>query len=366
MSRQSTAMRRLSMSVIRPGRRADVGYVARWTDPVSGRRSQRQLNAMRKRDAYELAAELAEQIESGLSPAGMPWLEFCRRYEQQGLAGRTAGTIENWRTVKWFIDEHCPLRSIHEASNVWLDRFYDALDGHKATAATNTKASYLTKLRAALNWACKKRYLDHLPYFDIEREATPRSKAVTPAQFEQMLAAIPVVRPSDTLAWRRLLRGQFFTGLRIGEMLALSWDEDADIVVVERSYPVIEFRKQKNRKRQTIPIVPQAWEIIADCPVRSGFVFPVPGQRGQGQVTAKTAIRIVAEIGEEAGVVTNRNTGKTATSHDIRRAFFDWADDQFGQAIASKLMRHGDQETTLTWYNTNEAERAAELLWRAQ
>jgi integrase len=357
-------MRRLSMSVIRPKRRAAAGYVARWTDPVSGKRQQRLLNCRKKRDAYDAASELAEQIESGMDPDGMSWLTFCERYEAQAIGRRGAKSLQAWQTVKNFVEEYVPLQSIRSANNLWLDRFHAAFERHKPEASINTQATYLARLRAALNWAVRKRYLENLPYFDIERESNPRSRAVKPREFERMLAAISKVRPRDAHLWRRLLRGQFFTGLRIGELLDLSWDEDADVRIVQRAHPLIELRKQKNKKRQTIPLVPQAWEIIADSPVRTGPVFPIPGKAGQ--MTSKSAIRVIAKIGEKAEVVTNKDTGKTATSHDIRRAFFDWADDQYGEAIASKLMRHGDKETTLVWYNTNEADRAAELLWGTQ
>lgn len=357
MSRQTSVMKRLSMTVVRPSRRTEAGYVARWTDPLSGRRRQKQLGQCRKRDAYDSARELAEQIDSGMEVDGLPWLEFCRRYEQQALGSRSPGTVANWRTVQWFVEEHCPLRTIRDANTRWIDLVVDAIQRERPDASTNTVASYLTKLRAALRWAARKRYLDTVPWFDIDREERARSRAVTPHEFSRMIVAVPLVRRRDAVLWRRLLRGQFYTGLRIGELLALSWDADADIHVIQGRHPLIEFRKQKNRKRQTIPIAPEAWEVLCDTALRSGSVFGI-------RMTPKRVVRVIGRIGKAAGVITNKETGKFATSHDVRRAFYDWCHGRFGEAIASMMLRHADQETTLIYYNTQEAERAAELLWK--
>lgn len=360
MSRPTSAMDRLKMTApFLPGRRKDGGYIVKWTDPISGRRIQRTLGTRKRREAWTLAAELAEEIESGVVIGGLSWLAFCERYEQQHLAKKAPESIEGWRTVKWFVAEKCPLQSIQHANDIWVDRFIDAVMAKEVMP--NTEASYLARLKAALGWACKKRYLRQMPYISVEWDRRPRSDSVTPRQFETMLAAIPKVRPKDWPLWRRLMRGQYFTGLRISELLVLSWDTDADIRIVDGARPLIRFDKQKNKQRQIRPLVPEAWEIIADSPVRSGLVFPVPGPKGQ--MSTKKVIQRIADIGREAGVITNRETGKHATSHDIRRAFYDWSAEKYGKKIASLLMRHADEDTTDTFYNTQEAATLAKLLW---
>lgn len=363
MSRPTSAMERLKMTApFVPGRRKTAGYIVKWTDPISGRRRQQKLGTRKKREAWCLAADLADEIESGAAIGGVPWLTFCERYEQQHLAKLSPKSIEGWRTVKWFVEEACPLNSIQQANDVWVDRFIDAVLAKEVS--TNTEATYLARIKAALSWACKKRYLRQMPYIAVNWERRPRSEAVTAKQFEAMLAAIPAVRPKDWPLWRRLMRGQYFTGLRISELLELSWDLSADIRVVDGDRPVIRFDRQKNRQRQVRPVVPEAWEIIAESPVRSGVVFPIPGARGQ--MSTKKVIQRVSEIGEAAGVVTNRETGKFASSHDIRRAFYDWCAEKYGKKIASLLMRHADEQTTDTFYNTHEAEQLGDLLWSQQ
>jgi integrase len=361
MSRPTESMKRLGMTVLKPKRRKSAGYIARWTDPISGRRHQKQLGTRLARDAGALAGVLAEEIEAGLHSGGLSWLTFCARYEQQQLQDHSSSSLERWRTMKWFVEEHCPLASIERANDRWFDRFAAAV--YAKDASKDTVATYFATIKAALRWAARKRYIPYAPEIEVKWGHQARSDAVTPEQFELMLKYVPIVRPKDAPYWRRLLRGQFYTGLRIGEMLALSWDEGADLQVVELPHPAIHFRKQKNQKRQVRPLVPEAWEIIADMPVRQGLVFPITVKSHGGQMSTGKVIQRIADIGKAAKIVTNRETGKHATSHDIRRAFYDWAEAKYGQQVASLLLRHADRETTDAFYNTHEAEKLAVMLW---
>jgi integrase len=58
-------------------------------------------------------------------------------------------------------------------------------------------------------------------------------------------------------------------------------------------------------------------------------------------------------------------TGKTASAHDLRRAFGQrWAA-RVMPAILQQLMRHEDISTTLKFYVGSEAETTADVLWAA-
>lgn len=276
--------------------------------------------------------------------------QFSKRYEREALP---AGSVAAWQTTRYHIEAHRPPATVGRITAQWVSRWQAAL---ARTMAPNSVATYSARLRAALRWAERQEIIGRAPYIRCAWERAARSDAVTPDEFQDMLDAIPTVRPHDAYHWRRLLRGQYESGLRIGELLRLTWDVRGEIVVVEKTYPMIHFRKQKNKQRQWAPVLPAAWEIIADTPTRAGLVFPVG-------VTAKRAIRVVSAIGKAADVVTNQETGKHATSHDVRRAFAIRAIEQFGEAVAQKLMRHAKRETTLTWYDTRDAEHYAELLW---
>jgi integrase len=67
-------------------------------------------------------------------------------------------------------------------------------------------------------------------------------------------------------------------------------------------------------------------------------------------MTPKRVGRIVSAIGERANVVVNKQDGKFASAHDLRRAFGTrWAA-KVMPAMLKELMRHSSIETTLRYY----------------
>jgi len=350
------------MSVFLPRRRKKAGYVAKWIDPVSGEPSQRTLGQFNKRDAYQKAAELAEQIVAGVSLDGTSWLEFCGEYERRCLSRRSPKSIESWGTTKWLIEESVPLKSIQAANRQWVGRFLDVL--YQRDSAKNTVATYAARLRAALNWAEREGFIARAPYVPVEWEPGARSRAINLEEFEKLLIVVPKIRPQDSESWKRLLHGQWESGLRIGELLQLSWDLDAPIALVTaKKWPLIRFSKQKNKKRQWAAVTKEFWAICEEVPTRErhGPVFPIPGK--SGQMTEKRVINRISEFGRTAGIVTNHETGKTATSHDIRRAFGIRMIERLGILGAQMQLRHSKAETTTTWYDTRDAEYWAAILW---
>jgi integrase len=71
----------------------------------------------------------------------------------------------------------------------------------------------------------------------------------------------------------------------------------------------------------------------------------------------------VADIGELAGVVVNKQEGKYASCHDLRRAFGTrWAP-RVKTPVLQRLMRHGDIQTTMAYYVDLDAAEIADTLW---
>jgi integrase len=71
--------------------------------------------------------------------------------------------------------------------------------------------------------------------------------------------------------------------------------------------------------------------------------------------------KVVSSIGEKAKV--RVDVKKTASAHDLRRAFGErWAA-RLMPAQLMELMRHETIETTLSYYVGRNAERTAAILW---
>jgi len=196
-----------------------------------------------------------------------------------------------------------------------------------------------------------------------------RGRPVTGEEFDRMLARVPDVRPDDSRSWERYLRGLWLSGLRLEESLRLSWDADGDFVVdLSGKFPRFRIyaEAEKGHKDRLLPMTPDFAEWLLETPKeeRQGVVFHL-GPHGGKQRSAKRVSRTVSRIGEMAGVVVNKDQGKFASCHDLRRSFGTrWAS-RVKPATLQLLMRHSTIETTLRYYVAQDADDVAAELWKA-
>jgi len=352
-----SALAACRMTVFRPARRTH--YVLRWTDPATGRRHEKSTKTHRKTEAYQQALVLAGRLASGHRTGKTWWIDFCGEYERLVEAKRTGRAREPWITTRGWIDRIGAPRYLEDVTTAWATRWQEAL--RQAGLSVNTVAGYSARLKAALRWAADQELIPRAPRIKITTEETPRSRGITPEEFERILAVVPDRRPGDTAAWQRLLRGQWESGFRIGELVALSWDLDAPVHLdATGCYPVamVAARSTKSRHRTARPITPEFWAVCCETPpeARRGPVFPV----GLG---LNWIGKMLTAFGRLAGVVTNPETGKHATSHDTRRAFTGRMDSKLTMPELQKWMGHADIRTTLAYYHTADAQTLAEKLW---
>ncbi|KKL21875.1 hypothetical protein LCGC14_2441070 [marine sediment metagenome] len=283
--RKASAMNAVNMTVFLPKRRP--AYVAKWTDPVTGKRPQRTLGTKVKREAFVLAAELADKVVAGVAIDDLDWGAFCAKYEREKLRKRSHSTQEGWGTTKRHIRDFGEPATLQDVTAGWVSAWQAHLED--TGMAVNSVAVYSRYLRAAVNWAARYDLIARAPFIAVEIEAVPRSDGVQPVDFKRLLAAVPTVRPKDAARWDRLLRGLSGCNLRISELRRLSWDPGAEIRIdMGDVYPLIRFRPKshKTRKRRIQVILPQFWDVCTETAMddRQGFVFPVPNGRG-GQIS---------------------------------------------------------------------------------
>ena len=180
-----------------------------------------------------------------------------------------------------------------------------------------------------------------------------------------MLAVVSKVVPAGHVAlWCRFLDGLWWSGLRLSEALALSWDSSEPIAVIMQPgyHPALRFQlgSQKAKRAELVPMAPEFAELLEATPEaeRHGRVFCIP-------LSVNQAGRIVSAIGRKAGVVVDEDTGKPATAHDYRRAFGTRWSKRIMPAVLKRLMRHKDINTTLKYYVDQDAEDIAADLWAA-
>ena len=195
-----------------------------------------------------------------------------------------------------------------------------------------------------------------------------------------MLAVVPhVVGPAAVASWDYLLRGIVCSGLRLQELMDISWDVQQTIRPIWRKgrLPVLWFPGycQKNGKTQEIPLCPWFEALLLETPeeLRTGWVFePVSLQTRVGRrclrnrLSADRVGKVVSRIGERAGIIVDEGNPRTgapkryASAHDLRRTFAQrLADSHLKPELVRKLMRHADIRTTERYYQVANVQRDA-------
>jgi integrase len=278
------------------------------------------------------------------------------------------------------IEQHINPQRVRDITPERLSHYVKQL--RKRKPADSTIASYLAHLRAALTYAVEWGYLASIPKLPrqqrVKRATTMKWRPVTGEEFERMLASVEAVVGIDAApSWKRLLRGLWHSGLRLGEAIALYWHRDdcPDGKCLEvdlsgkRPMLAIPADLDKGNRDRLLPIAPEFAEFLLATPEaeRTGPVFPLHRRRKRyaGEIRLLHASKTIGSIGHKAGVKVNADTGKTASAHDLRRAFGQrWAARVMPQ-ILMQLMRHEDISTTMKFYVGREAEATADVLYAA-
>lgn len=345
--------------------------VMRYRDPSTGKQVQRSTGTTNRRDANKAAGKWEAELREGRYKAQsrMTWAEFRETYETEVLPGLSEGTGDCKASAFNYIESTINPQQLRELTTARLSAFASMLrtGGMKDT----TLAVHLAHLKPVLKWAVRQGYLRAMPDIDMPKRAkgfsqAMRGRPITGEELDRMIAKVPGKRKREPEKWQRLLRGLNLSGLRLGESLALSWDDDAPISVsTAGKYPVlrIQAEAEKAHRDRLLPIAPEFAEFLLATPQaeRRGLVFGIYGQNGQ-PLSTKRASRYISAIGKAANVVTNKAENRYATAHDLRRSFGTrWAR-RVPPAILRDLMRHSSITTTMTYYVSQTAEDVGDVL----
>ena len=185
-----------------------------------------------------------------------------------------------------------------------------------------------------------------------------------------------VVGPESAESWRFLLEGLWWSGLRLGEALQLTWQpSDTLFLDFESSkYPMFRINgsAEKGGKDRLLPMAPQFANFIKPYMQESWFVFclgrVLNGRKKNYQRNKDWISHVGSRIGKHADVLVS--TGgfkqKFASCHDLRRSFGErWSQTVMPQTLM-KLMRHESIDTTLRFYVGNDAEKIGDEIWRLE
>ena len=376
-------------------RKGSNAYYLRWSDPLTGKRMAKSAGTTSKREGERAAAVLEQELREGkyAPKSTTTWRDFTWRYTDQVLPSLAPKTRSHVGTVFNTIERILNPKLLSGVTAARLSDVATVLQ--QEGKSPFTIRNYLAHLKAAMRWAVENaQILAAVPTFPkpkgrkTKRQKQMKGRPITGEEFDRMILAVPkIVGEQAADSWRFFLAGLWWSGLRLGEALNLSWDDPHKIMVdFSGRYPMLHIPGglQKNGEDQDYPIAPEFAEMLQAVPEddRRGRVFKLLGTAGPAPTHDSAISRIVSRIGTVARVRVDERTKrkadpeapggfklvkvvKWASCHDFRRSFGErWADRVMPHRLM-ELMRHADIQTTMRFYVGRNAEKTAEAVWAA-
>jgi len=341
-----------------------------YRDPATGRKYSRSAGTMNRREAERAAALWEQEVNlRGSTDGSMPWDVFVTLYTERHLSQLRDSAVKAALGSLRAFDQHASPRTIGDVSSVMVA---DWLAAYRRTAAEQTVRSRLGGLKAALTWAVDVGILPAAPRIPRQRKSGRKSsgkgRAIDPAEFAAMLRATRGF--PDARQWRRNLRCLWLSGLRLGEAIALSWDDPATLHIDlsgQTPWLIVPGDSNKDGDDHLLPITPDWAQWLRRTPpeLRTGKVLHWPKRKRRTAHSERQmmdfASKRISEIGRAAGVIVNAN-GKAASAHDLRRSFgVRWSRLVMPQVL-QLLMRHDDISTTMRYYVGSDVRHAADVV----
>ena len=303
--------------------------VAVWRDDTGHHRF-RLGAASTEQEARGLLAAFCDARTAVKAASGLSVAELFRAYmaDREKDGKRMPAFRDNWKALQPFFGDLRPLQIDAD-----LCRSYAAkriADG----VSVGTVWSELTRLRSAMNWARKRRFLAEAPYVWLPSKPPPRDRVLTPAEAGKLIDAcvMPHVRLFVVLA--------LATGGRSGAILELTWDR------VDFAGEVIDLRSTVTHLN---PLTKRAMKGRAVVPM-SGMARAALAEAKEGSLSnwvVEWCREPVKSIRKGFSEACRRAGLEGVTPHTLRHSHATWAVEG-GQSFyaVSRMLGHKDSRTT--------------------
>lgn len=368
-----------------------------YDDPMTGKRVTRSTKETAEGAARKAAGKWEDELKEGRykPKSNVTWAEFRVAFLEARLHDCTDNYYAMFITALNAVERHIKVDRLAQLTTHRITYLMKQLrDVDKI--APETIRSYLSHIRAALNWAKKAEMLREVPAIEMPKRVKGhkmmKGRAITAEEFDRMIAKVEAglvlantTRPNKnrkrqpselaqsnrmtrltegakaaSSGWKTFLRGLWWSGLRLGEAVNLSWDDER-FITVDMSGPRprlwIQAGQDKSQEARLLPLAPEFAEMLLAVPTdrRTGRVFPLLGLQGEETADLVYISRVISNAGKAAGVVVDKASGKFASAHDLRRAFGVRWSTRVMPAVLKDLMRHSDIATTMKYYAGNNA-----------
>lgn len=197
------------------------------------------------------------------------------RYGQHLSKGRASGNVSYLKKSKAAFG---PLKISEITTPVveeWVEYLFGIKDDDgKPLYAISTVEKFFTYLKSALNYSVKKEIISHNPIAPLQfrkefGRKNARNRVISREEFEELKALIIERAPKCLLPVQIL----WFTGMRIGEVLSLSWKS----VFFDRGVIVLSGEHVKEGKTRTIGIEIELYAILTEINKTSDMSCIYPG-----------------------------------------------------------------------------------------
>lgn len=348
-------------------RRDKQKYVLRWTDPFTRMSKEKSTAATSRREADRLAGELQSALLEGRhnEPCRLSWDDFRTAYETQRCVSFKKSSQAAYASTLNHVERLLRPVKVSEVNTPACSRLQTQMRSEGLSEATI--ARHLRHLKAVLNWGSRVGLLAEVPKIVMPRRARRtrqmRGRPLQEPEKDMMLSKCVEVREEDYADWQEFIEGLWLSGLRLGEALALGWDEGSLLSIdLGRKRPALHVQAEgeKGFQDRLIPLTPDFARFAQGLYLPNTRRVFALGRRGLSQCTVG---RVISKIGKATGITVNAEQSKYASAHDLRRSFGTrWAS-KVKPVVLKDLMRHSSVTTTLTYYVSLDCDEVAESLW---
>lgn len=344
-----------------------------YDDPVTGKEKSRSAGTSDHSDALKAAARWEDELLAFRGADDRGWQHFRLRFLTEHCVELSAVSTMGYTTALNHYEKMFSPKSVADVTADTLSTFKVNLLGKPFEQTMETALKQIRHIRSALSWAQSVGMIQTVPKLKRVRQHKRkwmRGRPITMAEKDVILQHCDAAAGErNAPGWQRLLELLWLSGLRIEEVIKLSWDSPPIFLQLEaRPYPQFVFfvEGHKGRRDETVPIPPDLYDWLSATPKseRIGLVAPVYGEKGEPVYRADTASKSVARIGRASKVQIDGS--RFAAAHDFRRAFGSrWAL-LVPPLVLQKMMRHQSIETTLKYYIGLDVSNVGASIWGAR
>jgi len=273
--------------------------------------------------------ELAGMVRTGTTFAEAAE-EFLRYAEHERACKPT--TVTDYRNMSRVLGRTFGDELIEDITTESIERWKaDFTRDHRISNRTLQK--YLVTLHGIFKRATRVYRLPRNPVTNVERPRLPRRAGIDVFSREEVMA---LVRAASSERDAALYLTAAFTGLRLGELLALRWgdvDFDADTIRVERNYTAGREGTPKSGRGRAVPMMEEVARVLARLGQRERF-------------TGARELVFCDEIGRHLVYKSLSDRYKSALDRaELRRLRFHDLRHTFG----THAIRHADPREVMEW-----------------